>query len=159
MHLRCRRRDRRDQLGRHRDAELRNRGCQLRHRRLGHRSLDEGRRSLDEERHHRHQPDEGRLDDQDRRHQPDEDHQDAERLDDPCPDLVRMGCCPGEPSGEEFPYPGLPQMGCYQGAECPGWPMEPRPSVLPELQAQAQLGPQEPLQQVLVLPARQEQLQ
>ena len=42
------------------------------------------------------------------------------RLGDPCPGKKRTGCYPGEPSGEECPYPDSQQMGCCLGAEYRG---------------------------------------
>ena len=116
-----------------------------RHLELRHRNLDEvrhrcyRRRNLDVVRH----PDEVRhLDDLHHRHRLDVDHPDAG----PGVSQKRMGCCQLVlPLDVEFPYPGLPQMGCYPGVGCPLGlvllvPPGPEPQPL-ELPAQLQPEP------------------
>ena len=63
-----------------------------------------------------------------------------------------MGCCPGEPLGEECPCPDLPQKDCCPGEECqglslglPAWPRLARQELPARLlQVQQVLAPQEP---------------
>ena len=87
------------------------------------------------------------------------------RLGDPCLELKRTDCCPGEKPDEEFPYPAQLRMGYYLGEEflvlklpelAPEQPVQQELLVLPrlaplELVLPAHLPPpSEPLEQGLV---------